>query len=112
MDTARDPWSSHFGLAVEDLPGPSPTGMSEVDELQLALAREQARADDLKGSLRTARRIGMAVGLLMARHELTESEAFQALESETHRSGRKLHETAEAILLAGGLRHAATQVSG
>jgi AmiR/NasT family two-component response regulator len=69
-----------------------------VDELVAALEREQARADHLKTSVQAARRIGMAVGLLMGSYQLTEDEAFAALERTSHANGRKLHDTAEEVL--------------
>lgn len=72
---------------------------AELDELRAALVREQARADQLKASIKAARRIGMAIGVLMGRHALGEDEAFVALEAERTRSGRKLHDAAEAVLI-------------
>jgi hypothetical protein len=72
--------------------------LREITSLRAALLREQARADQLKASIKTARRIGMAVGLLMGQEALSEDAAFVALESEGARTGRKLHDAAEAIL--------------
>lgn len=74
--------------------------IADIAALRAALVREQARADQLKASVRTARRIGMAVGILMGRHALSEAEAFVALEGESARTGRKLHDAAEAILIS------------
>lgn len=76
---------------------------AEIAELRAALVREQARADQLKASIKAARRIGMAIGVLMGRHALGEHEAFLALEAERAHSGRKLHEAAEAVLVSGPL---------
>ena len=72
---------------------------AELAELRAALDREQARADQLKASVKAARRIGMAIGVLMGRNALGEHEAFLALEAEGMRSGRKLHDAAEAVLM-------------
>ena len=77
----------------------SRAAFSEIASLRAALVREQARADQLKASIKTARRIGMAVGVLMGRDALSEEAAFVALEGEGARTGRKLHDAAEAVLL-------------
>lgn len=74
--------------------------VAEVASLRAALVREQARADQLKASVRTARRIGMAVGVLMGRHALNEADAFLALEDQSARTGRRLHDAAEAVLVS------------
>jgi hypothetical protein len=72
-------------------------------------ARESARhaADattaNLQIALATNRRIGMAIGVLMAHRRITDLDAFELLRVVSQRSHRKLRELAEDVLLTGEL---------
>ena len=66
------------------------------------LAERQTRLE-LDAALHTNRRIGAAVGILMARHRLTHEQAFLRLRQTSQNSNRKLRDLAEDILETGDL---------
>ena len=56
-------------------------------------------------ALQTCRRIGAALGVLMATHKVTEAQAFEALESVSLHQNRKLRDIAEDVLRTGTVTH-------
>ena len=68
---------------------------------ELACALEKIR--NLEVALTTNRRIGMALGVLMARHNLTDEQAFAMLVRASHRRHRKVREIADDVVLTGEL---------
>jgi hypothetical protein len=66
------------------------------------LAERQTRLQ-LDAALTTNRRIGAALGILMARHRLTHEQAFLSLRQASQNSNRKLRDLAEDILTTGDL---------
>ncbi len=91
----------------------APTGtMPAADAAAMALPSTDVHADlerardkieNLEFALSTSRRIGIALGILMARHRLTESEAFDALRRVSQRSHRKLRDIADDLVYTGEL---------
>jgi AmiR/NasT family two-component response regulator len=69
-----------------------------VETLQALLDIERERADAMKEAVRTARRTGMAVGLVMSHHGLTEDEAFSRLHAASQGAHWQLQENVEAII--------------
>jgi GAF domain-containing protein len=59
------------------------------------------RADHLELALESNRRIGMAIGILMATHKLTDLQAFDLLRLASQRNHLKLREIAEHVVLTG-----------
>jgi AmiR/NasT family two-component response regulator len=74
-----------------------------VDRDQLAAELEAAHAKiaNLELALIHARRIGQAVGILMAQHRITEAEAFERLREASQQTHRKLHDIADDVGLTG-----------
>jgi len=79
--------------------GGDPAEQLSVARSDLATAR--AHAEALKRALVSNRRIGMAMGILMERHRLTEEQAFDRLRDLSQRSNIKLREVAEQIVFTG-----------
>lgn len=79
------------------------TQRSRVQELADELASARAKAANLEVALHTARQIGIAIGILMARHGLTEDQAFDALRTASQRSQVKLRDIAARVVLTGML---------
>jgi AmiR/NasT family two-component response regulator len=52
------------------------------------------RADNLERALSSSREIGVAVGVLMTRHQLSREQAFDALRIASQNTNRKLSEIA------------------
>ena len=71
--------------------------------LQRRLAEAENTVEHLQTALSTSRRIGIAVGILMARLAVSEEEAFQTLVRASQNSHRKLHDIAEDVIFTGQL---------
>ena len=69
----------------------------------LSAIDQRHRADHLEKALESGRRIGAAMGILMATRRLTEPQAFDALRVASQHSQRKLRDVAEDVLLTGEL---------
>ena len=65
------------------------------------LAAAMAHAAELQRALVSNRRIGMAMGILMERHRLTEEHAFDRLRDLSQRSNVKLRDVAEQVIYTG-----------
>lgn len=78
--------------------------------LQSALAQSRAdlaaanqRVENLEKALQTCRRIGMALGILMAGRGLTDTDAFHCLAQASQQQNRKLAHIAEHVIYTGHL---------
>ncbi|HTZ43331.1 MAG TPA: ANTAR domain-containing protein [Jatrophihabitans sp.] len=71
--------------------------------MALAAAEQRHRADNLEHALESSRRIGVAVGVLMANRRVSEQDALEALKATSQRTNRKLRELAEDVVLLGDL---------
>jgi AmiR/NasT family two-component response regulator len=75
--------------------------------LELSLLRQYAfdeledRAANLQAALAGNRRIGTALGVLMALRRITADEAFDMLRARSQQSNRKLRDIAEEVILTG-----------
>ncbi|MGY1623324.1 ANTAR domain-containing protein [Geodermatophilus sp. SYSU D00965] len=74
---------------------------TELRRLRAELSAVEARARHLEVALGSNRRIGMALGILMARHGITEERAFAALQRVSCRRNVKLREVAEEVVHTG-----------
>ena len=61
------------------------------------------QVENLNRALQTSRRIGAAIGILMASSKLTEEAAFELLTHVSQRTHRKLRDVADAVVLTGRL---------
>jgi hypothetical protein len=85
---------------------PDPDSLAEVlaaCSIGLAAIEQRHRADHLDRALASGRRIGAAIGILMASRRLTEQQAFDVLRVASQRGNRKLRDVAEDVLLTGEL---------
>jgi AmiR/NasT family two-component response regulator len=75
--------------------------------LELSLLRQYAfdeledRAANLQAALAGNRRIGAALGVLMALRRITADEAFDMLRARSQQSNRKLRDIAKEVILTG-----------
>jgi hypothetical protein len=74
-----------------------------IHALTAALIQERARAADLELALATGRRIGIAVGILMATAKLTEAQAFGLMRDTSMATQRKVRDIAEEIIQTGAV---------
>jgi AmiR/NasT family two-component response regulator len=75
----------------------------EVQDLRMRLDAAIQRVSQLEVALLSNRRIGAAMGILMVRHHMTETEAFEALRITSQHAHEKLSAVADAVILAGDL---------
>ena len=73
----------------------------EFDEALASLAAATDRAEHLERAVLSNRRIGMAMGILMERHQFTEEQAFDHLRGLSQRRNLKLRDVAEQLIYTG-----------
>ena len=88
------------GLDRLGQPDSSPDLFKQVQQ-QLEQAREQI--SHLETALATNRRIGIAIGIVMDRHHVTDDQAFDLLRRESQLRNQKLRELAEEVIYTGTL---------
>lgn len=71
--------------------------------LALTAARRQNKIENLERALQTSRRIGTAMGILMASNKFTEQQAFDLLRIASQSNHRKLHDVADQVVQTGEL---------
>lgn len=81
----------------------SRAGSAGREEARGLLTEAETRIANLERALESNRRIGMALGVLMARHQLTEQQAFDVLRLQSSRRNVKLAVLAEQVVYTGGL---------
>ncbi|HET8589733.1 MAG TPA: ANTAR domain-containing protein [Nakamurella sp.] len=79
---------------------------ASVDRAVIAVLQAEGEIDrgqiaNLEAALVTARRIGAAMGVLMARHRMTDSQAFDVLRKGSQHTNRKLRDVADEVVLTG-----------
>jgi AmiR/NasT family two-component response regulator len=75
----------------------------DVETLRAALADAHSKVDNLTIALESSRRIGAALGVVMARQRVTIDDAFELLKSVSQNSHRKLRDIADEVLYTGAL---------
>jgi AmiR/NasT family two-component response regulator len=75
--------------------------LTVLDRLQARVRSAEDRAANLERALASNRRIGMAVGILMCRHQLTEDKAVEMLKMHSQRRNIKVRELAETVIFTG-----------
>ena len=105
-DTRSDTWerrSSADRDRIWALEGRANVDAVLIAELQADGLIRDKRTGDLEMALHTSRTIGAAIGILMARHNVTEPDAFQLLRKASMDGNRKLRVIAEDVVLTGDL---------
>lgn len=92
--------AGHFAPAVIDL-GAVFAAYASLALENIGLAR---KAHHLQLAVQSHQRIGVAVGILMARNNLTEPQAFDLLRVASHNSNTKLAQIADDVVRIGTLR--------
>jgi AmiR/NasT family two-component response regulator len=74
-----------------------------ADRVGEDLAQAHDKIAHLEIALKSSRRIGMAMGILMAQHRIQDDRAFELLRLASQDQNRKLRDIAEDVILAGTL---------
>lgn len=69
----------------------------------LAAVQERVRADNLAVALDSSRRIGAAIGIVMALSRCTYEQAFETIRNASQRTQRKMRDLAEDIIFTGNV---------
>jgi ANTAR domain len=77
------------------------TSVLRQARLAARLAAETARAENLQLALASNREIGVAIGILMLRHKLTDAQSFDLLRRVSQHSHRKLRDVAFEVARTG-----------
>lgn len=102
-------WTMSLAPLHDCAPDPAGVLVNAVDLTARVAAREVERrtADAANANLQVAlasnRRIGTAIGILMAHRHITDAVAFELLREASQRLHRKLREVAEDVVLTGAL---------
>jgi hypothetical protein len=98
-------WAVALGPLRDDFGEPAGVVAGVVDLTAHVL--ERRTADETTANLQIAllsnRRIGTAIGILMAHRRITDTAAFELLRAASQRTHRKLREVAEDVVLTGAL---------
>jgi AmiR/NasT family two-component response regulator len=86
---------------VPSLPSLPPGAETRDLEQELRAARQEV--DNLRVALESNRRIGMAIGILVARRGLTEQKALDLLKVASQRLNRRVRDLAEEIIHVGDI---------
>jgi GAF domain-containing protein len=71
--------------------------------IALTRAADREKNEHLENALKSNRKIGAAVGILMANHKLTEEQAFDALRIASQHTHKKLYDVAFEVVETGHL---------
>ncbi len=106
---------ARIGLAVDQVPPTvdllgllnrldnDPPTLALIDQLTEELTRARKVAADLSIALDSNRAIGAATGILMARHQVTQPQAFDLLRVASQNRHVKLREIAREVVETGAL---------
>ena len=90
-------------MQMQQTQAADPAGMTDLDQLIDNLRAAHSKIQNLEVALKSARVIGIAVGIVMTTHKVTDGQAFDMLVVVSQGSGRKLREIAEDVALTGAL---------
>jgi AmiR/NasT family two-component response regulator len=79
------------------------TTRSQLDSTAATLADYETKIAHLEIALRTNRRIGIAIGIVMSRYSQTEDQAFDSLRMISQHRNRKLRDVADDVIYTGAL---------
>jgi AmiR/NasT family two-component response regulator len=101
--TGGDPNRADLAHQVLDLQGQAVLDRAIIAHLEAEGLLNRARVANLQIALISCRRIGAAIGILMASGKLTQDAAFDLLRVRSEHTNRKLREIADEVILAGTL---------
>lgn len=88
---------------IEDLERQSDLDRARIAELERQAVVDKSEIANLHEALVASRRIGAAMGILMATHKITEETAFDVLRVASQSRHRKLRDVADDVVQTGTL---------
>ena len=98
---AGDAQATQERARIAELERRAETDRSLIADLQADSLSSKEHAANLEEALRTSRRIGAAVGILMCHRTIGEQEAFELLRRASMDTNRKLHVVADDVVSNG-----------
>lgn len=95
------------GVAIAELRALSVIDQAVIAQLEANGIVDRAKIANLEAALVTARRIGAAMGIIMAVQKVTEDQAFEVLRQASQHTNRKLRAIADDVILTGSVSHSA-----
>jgi hypothetical protein len=86
---------------ITDLQAAGVVDRAVITQLELDGIIDRDKIANLEIALVSARRIGGAIGIIMAMRKVTEEQAFTVLREASQASSRKLRDVADAVLATG-----------
>lgn len=113
---AIGPHASYQGVMALQIADPEPTdaliAQLIVERAAAVIAGERlaaiadaqlVRADNLERGLHTSREIGVAIGIIMSQHKVTQPQAFELLRLNSQETNRKVRDIALDVIVTGDL---------
>lgn len=97
----NDPTKAELRHHVEDLEHQVDLDHQIIADLEADGLIDRTKIANLEMALATCRRIGSAIGVLMALHQLTERQAFGELTAASNQQHRKLRDVADDVVQTG-----------
>lgn len=82
-------------------PGNEPMLVDQIRALEAHVQADAREIDTLHNALGSARRIGTAIGIIMATLRVTSEAAFDVLRVASQNGNRKLHDIADDVVHTG-----------
>lgn len=100
-DSGAEQRPAEMQRQIEDLEAQVAVDRAVIADLRAEGVIERDKIVNLETALIAARRIGAAMGILMASHQVTEEQAFALLRAASQRQNRKLRDVADDVILTG-----------
>ena len=89
---------------IVDLEAVGATDQAVIAQMELDGIIDREKIANLEIALVSARRIGAAIGIIMAIQKVAEEQAFSVLRDVSQNTNRKLRDVADDVLLVGAVR--------
>jgi AmiR/NasT family two-component response regulator len=98
---AEQPTKAELAARIDELNQAAIVDQEIIAQLEQDGVIDRDKIANMELALVTCRRIGAAMGILMASMKLTEDAAFDLLRTISQNTHRKLREVAESVVLTG-----------
>ena len=99
--THGEAWPADMRQHIDDLEARHAIDQAEIACVEAEEAAERDKIAHLEAALVSSRRIGAAIGILMAGRRVTYDQAFELLRVASQHGHRKLRDVAEDVIFTG-----------
>jgi AmiR/NasT family two-component response regulator len=101
MDSNPEPTRDQMKSEIGDLQRQGLVDRELIAQLEADGVLDRTKIAHMEVALITCRRIGAAMGIIMAQRKVTEEQAFDLMRIASQHSHRKLREVADDVVLTG-----------